>query len=94
MLITIGVSGEVSYYSEIIVVPNFIARERERQRAIERWENEGGRFVDIDLKGAREQKRDAPTRSPDRGAKRLRKTVAKPFTNPISYFIRRRVWAP
>ena len=40
---------------EVIAVPDYITGERDRQRAIERWENEGGRSIYADFMRARER---------------------------------------
>jgi hypothetical protein len=42
---------------EVLAVPEHITRERDKQRAIERWENEGGRSIYADFMRARERER-------------------------------------
>jgi hypothetical protein len=42
---------------EVTAVPDYITVERDKQRAIERWENEGGRSIYAGLMRARERER-------------------------------------
>jgi hypothetical protein len=42
---------------EVIAMPEHSTRERDKQRAIERWENEGGRSIYADFMRAHERER-------------------------------------
>jgi hypothetical protein len=42
---------------EVIAMPDYIIREGDKQRAIERWENEGGRSIYADFIRACERER-------------------------------------
>ncbi len=51
----------------VITLPDYITGLRDKQRAIERWENEGGRSIYTDFMEAQGRERN-DARAPDEGA--------------------------
>ena len=62
--------------------PDSIIRKREKQRAIERWENEGGNFIHADFGGAHPRGRNDRRASPDGAAEGRHGIEARPFATP------------